>query len=198
MSDLIDLLPQRSFMSKTKTSPAQNLALVSAAISLACATTVFAQETATMNRDSNLLATGAAGAQVVVPLPKGSEIEIIERQGAFTRVKAQGKTGFVSVFHFTPKNIAVQGASSSGGGSIRTSAATVGARGLGREDFENVTPNAEEFEKFDRLRSPASTGQSHASRARLASNTSVPFVDATGKAAVMVDFSGEKYEPTRR
>jgi hypothetical protein len=137
---------------------------------------VYAQELATTNRDTQLRATGSNDAAALLALPKGSEVEIIERQGGFTRVKAQGKLGFIPVFHFTPKSTAAQGASGAGT-TMRTSAATVGARGLSPGDFENIEPNQDRYDKFKSLRVSASVGQNFGIRNRLQSNGAIQFYE---------------------
>jgi hypothetical protein len=157
-------------------------------------TAVSAQEFATTNRDSQLRASAGADAAIVQALPRGTEIEVVERQGAFTRVRVQGKVGFVQVFHFTPKVVAEAGTASARGSNsgTRPTAATVGVRGLTKDDFEKIEPNPERYDRYSRLAVSSNAGANFASRYRLNSNSTPFYKKDAGSAFVPIadlDFS---------
>ncbi len=138
------------------------------------------QDMATINRDTQLRALPGGDATVVAPLSKNTEIEVVERQGSYTRIKAQGKVGFIPVFHFTTKSSAAIGTATSRGTgqSANTSSATIGARGVSKQsDLERVVPNPAEFQRYQALKVDKSVGQSHASRSRLLASANVPILD---------------------
>jgi hypothetical protein len=140
----------------------------------------IAQDMATVNRDTQLRTSAGGDAAILAPLTKNTEIEVVERQGSYTRVKAQGKVGFIPVFHFTAKSTAAIGTATSGGSaqSTRTSSATVGARGVSKQaDLERVVPNPSEFQRYQALKVDKSVGQSHATRSRLLASANVPILD---------------------
>jgi hypothetical protein len=169
------------------------LSRAGAAVFMFVAVSATAQEFATTNRDSQLRATASVDAAIVQALPRGTEIEVVERQGAFTRARVQGKIGFIQVFHFTPKVVAESGTASARSTTAARSgtAATVGVRGLTKEDFEKIEPNPARFERYSRLAVSSSAGASFASRYRLSSNSTPFYKEASGTFVPIadVDFS---------
>lgn len=115
-----------------------------------------AQDQAFTNRATDLKATASVDAATVASLPENTSVTVVARQGAWTRVDASGKQGWVRAFNLRfPAT--VQASSSSTGGTLaglgsalgfgrrdtKANVATTGIRGLSPEDLKNASPNAE-------------------------------------------------------
>jgi hypothetical protein len=139
-----------------------------------------AQEQAFTNRATELKDTASADAKTVVPLPENTSVKVLARQGAWTRVEASGKQGWVRVFHLRfPATVAA--ASSSAGGTFaglgsalgfgrsekKTNLATTGIRGLSPEDLQNASPNAEALAKAHTYRADKPAAERFAREGKL-------------------------------
>ena len=142
-----------------------------------------AQSQAFTNRSTDLKATGADSATLAT-LPENTEVKVIQRGGGWTKVEAQGKTGWVRVFHLRFPAIASTSEPSSGGflsgigsalsGRQRTQQAgiqTVGVRGLSPEDLKNSAPNQEALAKAQSYRADKPTAERFAREGKLSSVT---------------------------
>ncbi len=113
------------------------------------------------NRATDLKEQGAAESRTVASLPENTEVKVLARGGAWTRVEAGGKAGWVRVFHLRfPATTATE--ASSGGGFLSgiTSAIggrpkgqqagiqTVGVRGLSPEELKNASPDGEALKRM--------------------------------------------------
>jgi hypothetical protein len=98
-------------------------------------------------------------AKTLTNLPARTNVEIIERKGGWTRVKAAGKTGWVRMLDVRVGQAQAAGKTStqdvtalatgrSGSGNI---AATSGIRGLSEEELKNAKANPDELKKLDKF-----------------------------------------------
>jgi hypothetical protein len=141
----------------------KRLVLLGTAALLALA--AWAQEAAFTNRSTDLKETASAGARTVATLPENTSVKVIARGGGWTRVEANGQSGFVNVFHLRfPVAVESSSTSSSGLGAItglfggkpapqKTTIATTGIRGLTADDLQNASPNPEALAKAQGYRS---------------------------------------------
>jgi hypothetical protein len=152
-----------------------------AVLLLACSSfAAFAQEQAFTNRATELKDTASADAKTVASLPENTAVNVLARQGAWTRVDASGKQGWVRVFHlrFQAK---VEAASSSSGSSFaalgtalgigrsdkKANLATTGIRGLSPEDLKNASPNPEALAKAETYRADKPSAERFAREGKL-------------------------------
>ena len=70
-----------------------------AALALTLCASAFAQDQAFTNRSTELKEKPDAGAATLATLPENTGVNVVARAGAWTRVEAAGRTGFVRVFH---------------------------------------------------------------------------------------------------
>jgi hypothetical protein len=154
------------------------LALVLVVLPLAAA----AQDQAFTNRDTELKERADAGSATIASLASNTPVKVVTRAGAWTQVQAEGKTGFVRVFHLRfPAS--VEGASSSGGSNPfaalggliggnktdeRAKLASTGVRGLSKEDVKNANPDAEALRRMQSYRVDKSDAQRFAREGKLA------------------------------
>src|SRR5262245_25915145 len=148
----------------------------------------LAQEQAFTNRATELKDRGANDAATVASLPENTEVEVLQRAGAWTRVDAGGKQRFVRVFHRRFPAVGEQ--SSSGGGflsglssaiggrqrSEKTTIATTGIRGLSPEDMKNAAPDSAALAKMQQNRSDKPGAERFAREGKLAA-VSVNYVE---------------------
>jgi hypothetical protein len=142
-----------------------------------------AQSQAFTNRSTDLKATGADSATLAT-LPENTEVKVVQRAGGWTKVEAQGKTGWVRVFHLRFPAVATTSESSSGGflgglgsalsgrkTSQQAGIQTVGVRGLSPEDLKNAAPNNEALAKAQSYRSDKPTAERFAREGKLSTVT---------------------------
>jgi len=141
-----------------------------------------AQDQAFTNRDTELKERADAGAKTLAPLPANTPVKVVTRAGAWTQVQADGKTGFVRVFHLRfPAT--VEGSASSGGSNPfaalggliggnkpdeRAKLASTGVRGLSKEDVKNANPDAQALAKMHSYRADKPEAQRFAREGKLA------------------------------
>jgi hypothetical protein len=143
-----------------------------------------AQEQAFTNRATELREKAAADAKAVASLPENTAVQVLARQGGWTRVDASGKQGWVRVFHLRfPAT--VQAASSSAGGALagigaslgfgrsenKASLATTGIRGLSPEDLKNASPDAQALAKAQSYRADKPAAERFAREGKLGTVT---------------------------
>ena len=158
---------------------------------LACtALGVAAQEQALTNRSTELKESASPDAKTVASLPDNTAVKVLARQGAWTRVDASGKQGFVRVFHLRFPATVAAGSSSAGSslaglgsalgfgrGDAKANLTTTGVRGLSPEDLKNASPNAEALAKAHTYRADKPAAERFAREGKL---TAVP-VDYEGR-----------------
>jgi hypothetical protein len=154
------------------------LPLFIASLFASCA---FAQEAAFTNRATELKERAAADARTVAPLPEGASLKVIERAGGWTRVDAEGRQGWVRVFHLRFPVTAQVGTDSGsvlgnvtsalGFGRERSKGATMattGIRGLTPEDLKNSSPDAAALARMQSYRADRGSAERFAREGRLA------------------------------
>ncbi len=140
---------------------------------------VLAQEQAFTNRATELKQAAAADAATVASLPENAPVKVLARAGGWTRVEAQGQSGWVRVFHLRfPSTVQT----SSGGGlaslgsalgigrtrSQQATLATTGIRGLSTEELKNASPDGEALRRMQSYRADRASAERFAREARLA------------------------------
>lgn len=172
----------------------KTLRLLLAFMLLALPLFAAAQDQAFTNRDTELKERADAGSGTLATLPANTAVKVVTRAGAWTRVQADGKTGFVRVFHLRfPAS--VETASSSGGSNPfaalggliggnkpdeRARVASTGVRGLSKEDVKNANPDAQALAKMQSYRADKPAAERFAREGKLAEKK---VDDPEGKAA---------------
>jgi len=119
-----------------------------------------AQESVTTNRATEVRANPDDAAASLQSLAAQAKVQVIERKGAWSKVKTETQTGWVRMMHLrggvTLEEAPQSGSKSSGGGflagfnrllggnqqtSQRAQSATVGIRGLSAEELKTASPN---------------------------------------------------------
>ena len=145
------------------------------------ASAALAQEAAFTNRATELKERAAADARTVAPLPEGASLKVLERAGGWTRVEAEGRQGWVRVFHLRFP-VTAQAGTESGGvlgnvtsalgfGRERSKGATVattGVRGLTPEDLKNASPDTAALARLESYRADKAGAERFARDGRLA------------------------------
>jgi hypothetical protein len=139
-----------------------------------------AQDQAFTNRATELKERAAAEAGTVATLAEGAAVKVLERGGAWTRVEAGGRQGWVRVFHLRFPVVAQAGASGGGlaavtsifgGGRERergANIATTGIRGLSTEELKNARPDPEALRRMQSWRADRPEAQRFARDGKLA------------------------------
>jgi len=153
-----------------------------AAVLLAAATLAGADEPATTSRATDLKDQGHADARTLASLPEGTPVKVTQRAGGWAKVEANGKSGWVRVFHLrfattaeTTSSGGVGGMFSSLGSALggsrqtsqKTTIATVGIRGLSPEDLKNASPDAEALKRVQSYRADRNAAERFAKDGRL-------------------------------
>lgn len=140
---------------------------------------VWAQQAFT-NRATDLKGEASAESRTVRSLPESTEVKVLGRAGAWTRVEAGGQAGFVRAFHLRfPATAATESSSGGGflsglsglvGGRPRSQQAgiqTVGVRGLSPEELKNASPDAEALRQMQSYGSDAAGAERFAREGKL-------------------------------
>ncbi len=121
-----------------------------------------AQEPLTTNRTTELRAQPDDSASALQTLPAQSKVQLLERKGAWSRVKTESQTGWVRMMHLRGGVVLEEPSQSgsSGGGFLsgvnrllggskqanpRAQSATLGVRGLSPEELQTATPNPQQL-----------------------------------------------------
>ena len=121
---------------------------------------VHAQESVTTNRATEVRANPDDAAASLQSLAPQTKVQVIERKGAWSKVKTDTQTGWVRMMHLrggvTLEEAPPSSGRSSGGGLLsgfnrllggsqatnqRAQSATLGVRGLSPEDLKTASPN---------------------------------------------------------
>lgn len=162
-------------------------------IFLGLAAPAVAQGQAFTNRATDLKEQGAPESRTLASLPENTEVKVLARGGAWTRVEAGGKTGWVRVFHLRfPATAATE---SSGGGGFLSGIAsaiggrpksqqagiqTVGVRGLSPEELKNASPDGEALKRMQSFGADKGSAERFAREAKL-SAVNVDYNEAARK-----------------
>lgn len=155
----------------TTPAPAGVPSVAPAASSLATA----ASYSGVVARDSELKEQPFIDAKTLATLKAQSTVSVVERDGGWLKVRAQGREGWVRLLN-------VQGSSSGGGGtdlqqvtSLATGragsgnvVATSGIRGLNEEELSAAKPNYRQFDQLNGYGVEAAKAQAYARRHQLA------------------------------
>jgi len=130
-------------------------------MSLGCSFMLHAQEILTTNRATELRASPDESAQSLKALGAQVSVQLIERKGAWTKVKVETETGWVRMMHLrgaVTVEAAPQQTKSGGflsgfnrllGGNQapnqRAQSATLGIRGLSPEELKTSNPDAQQL-----------------------------------------------------
>ena len=150
---------------------------------LGLALPAFAQSQAFTNRATDLKADAGDQAATVARLNENTEVKVVARAGAWTRVEAGTQKGFVRAFHL--RFPATATTESSGGGflsgissaisgrprSQQAGIQTVGVRGLSPEELKNAAPNNEALAKAQSYRADKPAAERFARDGKLVSVT---------------------------
>ena len=150
---------------------------------LGLAAPAFAQSQAFTNRATDLKADAGEQSATVARLNENTEVKVVARSGAWTRVEAGTQKGFVRGFHLRFPTTAttdssgggfLSGLSSALGGRPKSQQAgiqTVGVRGLSPEDMKNAAPNNEALAKAQSYRADKPAAERFAREGKLQSVT---------------------------
>jgi hypothetical protein len=142
------------------------------------ASAAWAQEKAFTNRSTDLKDSASSSGKTIVSLPGDTEVKVIARAGAWTRIEANGQQGFVNVFHLrfpataekTTSSNPLSGISGFFGGSKeqqKTTLATTGIRGLSPDDLKNSSPDAAALAKAESYRADKAAAERFAKDGKL-------------------------------
>lgn len=140
-----------------------------------------AQQSPMTNRATEMRQYPEDGSTLIRALPDKTAVQVMDRRGAWSRVRAGNDVGWVRMMHLRGGTV-VEGESTSGGGffaafnrllggdraSGRAQSATVGIRGFSREDVERANFNPAEFDKLKRHQATEADAQRFANQGRLA------------------------------
>ncbi len=144
---------------------------------------VYAEETSLTNRQTELRQAPDDSATLIRVLAEKTPTQILERRGAWSRVKIvkSNDIGWVRMMHLRGGATVVENESSGGffasfnrllSGNSRSNtrgqSATVGIRGFSREDVERAQLNPAEFEKLTRFQASQADADRFAIQGRLA------------------------------
>ena len=102
----------------------------------------------TISRDSQLMSEAKADASVVGQLKQGSSAQVVGKQGAWVNVKSEAGTGWIYSFNVS-YGAGSGGPASSGPAPKRSTTATIGIRGLEKDDLTNATFDAKQLDTLD-------------------------------------------------
>jgi hypothetical protein len=141
----------------------RTLRLLLCLITAAWMTTALGQEAAT-NRATELRERPAADARALAPLPARTAVQVVGREGGWTQVLALEQRGWLPAFHIRFAAV-VESAPASpmagltsllGVGGKRapetSKVATIGVRGLTREEFRAASPDLEALKRLQSFR----------------------------------------------
>jgi hypothetical protein len=149
---------------------------------LAVAPFASAQEQAFTNRPTELKERASAEARTLATLPADTALRVVARGGGWTRVEADGKSGWVRVWHLRFPVTAARSSGSSGGGFLsglssmlgggkptgtRATIATTGIRGLSPEDLRNASPDPQALRRLQSYRADRGSAERFAREGKL-------------------------------
>jgi hypothetical protein len=141
-----------------------------------------AQEQAFANRATELKDRPAFEGRTIAPVPDGTSVKVLSRQGGWTEVQVGANKGWIRVFHLRFPSTVEQSSSGGGmsgltsvfgfGGSRKgpetSKVATIGIRGLTPEDFKTSSPDPDALKKLQSYRSDKGSAERFAKEAKLA------------------------------
>lgn len=144
-------------------------------------------------RATELHAESQSDAATLASIPENTALDVLQRRGAWSQVKAGAQTGWVRMldlrFDAKPGAAGSSGSSSSLGGlngllaSGRTANSgtdTTGVRGMTEEDLNNAQANPAEFQKMQAYASDKNVAVAFGKRAKL-TQSNVPYFPEPSK-----------------
>ena len=144
---------------------------------------LHAQETMSTNRATELRANPDDAAASLQAVPAQTTVQVLERRGAWTRVKTDSQSGWLRLMHLrgsvtvgeAPQQTKSGGflsglnrALGGGQGSQRAQSATLGIRGLSPEELKSASPNPQALAQTRAFAASKSEAEQHAKAASLA------------------------------
>lgn len=146
----------------------------------ASAWAALAAEQGFTNRATELKERGAADSATLATLPENTPVKVVARGGGWTHVEADGKSGWVRVFHLRfPGTAETSSTAGSGLASLGSALgfgakneqarlASTGIRGLSTEDVKNASPDPEALARMQSFRADRPSAERFAREAKLA------------------------------
>jgi len=138
------------------------LSIAAAGLAVWLAGAALAAETGSTRADSELMAAPYRDAKSAGSLPGNTKVDVVERRGAWVRVKAADKDGWMRLHQVRlgdgneQKGSSGLGAlwniSTTGRSGTQGIVATTGVRGMSADQLKNAKPDPKEFEKLERYR----------------------------------------------
>jgi hypothetical protein len=142
----------------------------------------FAQDQAFTNRSTELKEKPDVAAATLATLPENTGVKVVARAGAWTRIEAAGRSGFVRVFHLRFPATVEGGASSGGSNPLsaiggffsgqkpdeRAKLASTGVRGLSKDDVKNASPDEAALKSMQSYRADRPGSERFAREGKLA------------------------------
>jgi Bacterial SH3 domain len=159
---------------------------------------VAAQEVVNTNRATTMRAAPDDAAASLQELTAQTSVQVLERRGAWTRIKIEAATGWVRMMHLrggvvldAPATPSKSGSFLAGinrmlggnQGSQRAQSATLGIRGLSPEELKSAQPNPQALAEVRSFAATKSEAEQHANAAKLVRATVVDSSDAAAKGA---------------
>ncbi|HNQ03431.1 MAG TPA: SH3 domain-containing protein [Thiobacillaceae bacterium] len=137
----------------------------------------------TLIKDEDLKSSPSVAAARVAALAKGSNVEILARQGGWTQIRAGGHTGWVRILSVRANTSTGSAADIAALASRRDSrvVAVAGVRGLNEEELKMARFDAQELQSMERYRATAADATGFARAAGL-SQRRVPYLPAPAPA----------------
>ena len=135
-------------------------------------------ETAKTAHQTDLYADSQSDAATLASLPQGASVDVLQRRGAWTQVKAGDKTGWVRMLNLRFDAAPGGAAPAASGGNPLASLASLGrksnsgtetnaVRGINEEDLKNAQPNPAAFEQVKAMASDKATAQRFGTKYKL-------------------------------
>lgn len=129
----------------------------------------------TLIRDEQVRQTPSASAPVVANFAKGTQVDVVGRQGGWVQVKVQGKTGWVRLLSVRSSSGGSAGAGEELGGVVGLATkrndnrvvAVAGLRGLNEEDLKTAHFDASQLKKLDSYVVGRQAAENFAARGKL-------------------------------
>ncbi|HEY8026212.1 MAG TPA: SH3 domain-containing protein [Burkholderiaceae bacterium] len=143
------------------------------------APTAALAETARVKQAAELHADSQSDSATLASLPDGAQVEVLQRRGAWTQVKASGQTGWVRMMSLRFDSGSASASPNSGnaitqlaslGRKSNSGTETNAVRGINEEDLRNAQPNPAAFQRMQQFATDKSTAQNFGRKAKL--NTS--------------------------
>ncbi len=134
-------------------------------------------ESARVKQSAELHADSQSDSATLASLPDGAAVEVLQRRGAWTQVKASGQTGWVRMMSLRFDTASGAPAGSNPGTAIaqlgslgrksNSGTETNAVRGINEEDLRNAQPNPAAFQKMQQFATDKNAAQNFGRKAKL-------------------------------